>query len=173
MDGGFYRPRCQDPQRPDPLPSNAYALQRRTAETADPRQELFAWGDFAVIEADLTRKMTDSWRLGADSRLDLLRTRADGRVFRWAEAEASAVLRVIQKAPCARLRGELRTAQGSALVSIHQQQDQLFSGPIGSEWTKFVSRSIEASTGARAHREGGAAKAAARRMLSMRLRFAT
>jgi len=145
LDGGFYRPRCQDPARPDQLPARAFALQRRSAETLTRGQELFAWGDFSVVEADLGRPdgfvavwaPTHGW-LAAERE-------PDGRVFRWAEREAKGTLRVIQAAPCVRLHGELRTSQGTALGSIHRDQGLLFSGHLGSEWTQFVSRPIEAT----------------------------
>jgi hypothetical protein len=145
LDGGFYRPRCQDPVRPAVLPARAYALQRRSAETLTRGPELFGWGDFAVVEADLGRPdgfvaawaPTHGW-LAAERE-------PDGRVFRWAERESKGTLRTVQAAPCTRLHGELRTSQGTALASILGDQSLLFSGHVGSEWTKFVSRPIEAA----------------------------
>jgi hypothetical protein len=145
MDGGFYRPRCLDPARPDPLPSRAYALQRRSAETLTRGRELLAWGDFAVVEADLGRPdgFVGAW--APTYGWITAERETEGRVFRWAGAEAAGVLRLIQSAPCARLTGELRTAQGNALATIRHEQKVLYSGLIGSEWTRFVSVPIEAS----------------------------
>jgi hypothetical protein len=145
LDGGFYRPRCADPARPAVLPARAYALQRRSAETLTRGVELFGWGDFRVVEADLSRPdgfvaawaPTHGWLTAERER--------DGRVFRWAERESRGALRTFQAAPCLRLNGELRTSQGTALASIHRDQALLFSGHVGPEWTPFVSRPIDAA----------------------------
>jgi hypothetical protein len=145
MDGGFYRPRCPDPLRPEPLPSRAYALQRRSAETLTRGTELISWGDFALIEADLEHAdgFVGAW--APTYGWITAEREPDGRIFRWAGAEASAALRVIQPAPCVHLTGELRTAQGEAIGSIYEKQSPLFNGFLASEWTKFVSRPLEAS----------------------------
>jgi hypothetical protein len=146
LDGGFYGPLCEDIERPDPLPPRAYALQRVTSETLTRGNVIGNWGDFRLLEVDLTNRNafiaawapTHGWMAAEHD--------PDGRVFRWAEWQSHGTLHVVAPAPCATMRGEMRVVQSSALVSMKSGDYALFDGIVTAEWTVFETGTFDIRT---------------------------
>jgi hypothetical protein len=145
LDGGFYRTYCRDPEPFLAPPPRAWALQRITAETISRGRALSTFGSFVLREIDLTTidgvagvyAPMVGW-LGAERA-------PDASVFRWGSAEADARLRLVQRLPCARLEGEVRTVEGRGALSIRASDADISSLALGPTWSTFRTAPFDAA----------------------------
>jgi hypothetical protein len=145
LDGGFYRPRCADPPRPEPLPARAFALTRRTTEQLSRGKELSAWGDFRLLAVDFSRPDDVLATFAPTHGFLAAEVEPVRGVFRWAGWRGRATVRVVSGAPCFRLDGELRTTGMNAQVTLTSSATPLFEGPASGQWTPFRTLPLEGS----------------------------
>ncbi len=137
QDGGFYT-LCPAPGRiEEDLP--AYAVQRVSSETLSTGVERGRFGLFRLIEARLDRanQFVAAWAptvgwLPAEKE-------PDGTVFRWGEHDARGMLRAYTRAPCIRVRGEVRTRVGGGRLAVNLFDLPVASAPLSTSWTPFES----------------------------------
>jgi hypothetical protein len=99
-----------------------------------------AWDGFRLLEVDLDNP--DGYVAAWAPTHGWMRAEQEpgGAVFRWAEFQAKGTLQVMARAPCARLRGELRVVDATASVGIKVGEDFVFTGDVTGAWSAFATR---------------------------------
>lgn len=146
LDGGFYVPSCPDVRRPDPLPGRAYALQRTTSETLTRGAVLADFPPFRLLEVDLGKPASFVAAWAPTHGWLPVEREPGGRIFRWAEWQAKGTLHVVARAPCARLRGQMRVVRGTVRVDLRAGADSIHVGTVSPEWTDFETSSFAAES---------------------------
>ncbi|HEY3821322.1 MAG TPA: hypothetical protein VGL81_29350 [Polyangiaceae bacterium] len=136
LDGGFFKPVCQDPAL-GAVPDVGWALQRAGAETISGGEIVERFGRFTLRKIDLT---DDDGVVGAWAPTHgwmRAETDADGTVFRWGERVAAGTLRVVTRASCGRLTGDVRSVDAVGSYSLTVGGALTTSGNLTPIWAPF------------------------------------
>jgi hypothetical protein len=137
LDGGFFKPICTDPEVLI-VPTVGWALQRAGTESLSGGQVVERFGRFTLRQVDLSG---DDGVVGAWAPTHgwmRAETEPDGTVFRWGESRAAGTLRVVTRAGCGRLTGEVRSVDAVGSYSITVRDTVMIESALTPTWTRFL-----------------------------------
>jgi hypothetical protein len=109
-------------------------------------RELERFGPFRVVSADLTQTLDFIATFSPRTGFLPAEFEPGAGPFRWSEAWSEAALRVVSRATCATLHGELRTAGPEGLVTILSADDSVYGAFASPKWAPFVTAPLDVRT---------------------------